>query len=333
MSKIIIDEISPKIILPGANLKITGRGFDAWKLTDNDIIMPSAKARIMAASENTIIVEVPENTKSGYIYIKFNGDVSNKIKIIVPQAIAENLHNVDNPVIDSKGNIFATFSGSRGQTAPVSIFKIKPPSYEKQIFITDIPNPTSMVIAKDGILYVSSRMTGKIYKCFDYENYEIFAQGLGVAFGLSVNSEGEMFVGDRTGSLYHVYPNGQAIFYRSIPQSYIAYHMGFDNTDNLYITNPIHMGENSIIRINRKGHLEEYHTNYSMFHGFCFDKKNNMYIAESKRSISNILKISPKKKISNIMSGKDLLGVCMDINQNLIVSTKTSLYLIEKKYL
>ena len=37
---------------------------------------------------------------------------------------ATGLHQVDNPVFDRDGNLFVTYSGSRGQEAPVSIFRV-----------------------------------------------------------------------------------------------------------------------------------------------------------------------------------------------------------------
>src|ERR1700674_1873685 len=38
--------------------------------------------------------------------------------------IAENLHPVTNPAIDQDGNIYVTFSGTRGQKVPVAIYRI-----------------------------------------------------------------------------------------------------------------------------------------------------------------------------------------------------------------
>ena len=45
-----------------------------------------------------------------------------KFKVAVP--IADNLHPVANPAVDDDGNIYATFSGSRGQKVPVAIYRI-----------------------------------------------------------------------------------------------------------------------------------------------------------------------------------------------------------------
>ena len=53
-----------------------------------------------------------------------NGHRSNPREVRVAVPIAENLHPVANPAIDAEGNIYVTFSGSRGQKVPVAIYRI-----------------------------------------------------------------------------------------------------------------------------------------------------------------------------------------------------------------
>ena len=70
-----------------------------------------------------------------------------------------------------------------------------------------------------------------------------------------------------------------------------------------------------------------------MFNGFTFDKNNNMYITENKRSEAYILKITPRKKVTIIATGKNFVGLCFDKNENLIVASKSCLYSINKDFL
>ena len=42
----------------------------------------------------------------------------------VGRLLATGLHQVDNPVFAPDGSVFVTYSGSRGQEAAVSIFKV-----------------------------------------------------------------------------------------------------------------------------------------------------------------------------------------------------------------
>ena len=57
--------------------------------------------------------------------------------------IADNLHPVANPAVDRFGNIYATFSGSRGQKTPVSVYKIDP-NHNSKPLVTDLMNATGL---------------------------------------------------------------------------------------------------------------------------------------------------------------------------------------------
>ena len=56
-----------------------------------------------------------------------------------------------------------TYSGSRGQEAPVSIFRVTPGG-TRETFASGIVNATSMAFGPDRNLYVSSRFEGAVYR-------------------------------------------------------------------------------------------------------------------------------------------------------------------------
>src|SRR5882672_3690274 len=78
-------------------------------------------------------------------------------------ALATRLHQVDSPVFDREGNLYVTYSGTRGQQVPVSIFRVRPDGM-RETFSSGIVNPTSMAIDPQGRLYVSSRFEGTVYR-------------------------------------------------------------------------------------------------------------------------------------------------------------------------
>ena len=114
------------------------------------------------------------------------------------------MHQVDNPAFDRHGNLYVTYSGSRGQQAPVSIFRV-PRDGTREPFVSDLSNPTSMALDPDGQLYVSSRFDGSVYRVERRRaRRRSFASDLGVACGLAFASDGAMFVGDRSGTIFRV---------------------------------------------------------------------------------------------------------------------------------
>ena len=116
---------------------------------------------------------------------------------------------MDNPVFDSHGNLYVTYSGTRGQEVPVSIFRVRP-NGTRETFSSGIVNATSMAISPDGRLYVSSRFEGTVYRVEEDGTFETFATDLGVACGLAFAADGTLFVGDRSGTLFRVDREGKA---------------------------------------------------------------------------------------------------------------------------
>ena len=111
------------------------------------------------ASPSRLIVRVPEGATSGDLTVETDGVVSPPMPVAVGMTIAENLHPVANPALDAAGNIYATFSGSRGQKVSVSIFKVDT-KHVTRPFIKDVMNATGLAFDRDGLLYVSSRAEG-----------------------------------------------------------------------------------------------------------------------------------------------------------------------------
>ena len=84
---------------------------------------------------------------------------------------------------------FVTYSGSRGQEAPVSIFRVTRGG-TREPFVSGIVNATSMAIGPDGQLYVSSRFEGAVYRVNADGTHERVASDLGVACGLAFDGDG-----------------------------------------------------------------------------------------------------------------------------------------------
>jgi sugar lactone lactonase YvrE len=333
MAKISIKKIEPSIGLPGGSVKINGKGFLPWEIKNEDISFCNSSAWIDGVSETTIITTIPQKIVSGEVLIDFEGNKSNKVSFNVPEAVANGLHLVDNPAIDTEGNIYGTYSGSRGESTHVSVYKITPYG-EKIVYLKGLTNATSIAVDKKGRLYVASRFNGKVYRSTEEQEYELYSQGLGVAFGLAFNSKGDLFAGDRSGSIFKISDEGIAQFYASLPQSYISFHLAFDKNDVLYATNPTHIGENYIYRIDNDGNANEVFSGHSMFHGFCFDEKNRMYISEAKRNESRVLRVDLETKdFEVIASGTNFIGSQFDNEGNLLIASSTSIFRIKKELL
>src|SRR5438105_4260957 len=143
----------------------------------------SAPARVVYASPTRIAALVPSGLEGGRTPIRIDGVPGEPPIVDVAPPFATGLHQVDNPVFDRDGNLYVTYSGTRGQQVPVSIFRVRP-NGTRETFCTGLVNPTSMALGPEGDLYVSSRFEGTVYRVTPDGAVTPFATDLGVPCGL-----------------------------------------------------------------------------------------------------------------------------------------------------
>src|SRR5207302_4536835 len=186
-----IEAVVPAAALPGAEVRILGSGLRPAEMRQPRVQFGETEGTVVVSSDDFLIARVPEGAASGRIVVSANGDHSNIHEISIAAPIAENLHPVTNPALDREGNIFATFSGSRGQKAPVSIYKIDT-SYTVKPFLSEMMNATSIAFDREGQMYVSSRFDGTVYKVAPNGTMSSYAEGMGVATGSAFDREQDL---------------------------------------------------------------------------------------------------------------------------------------------
>ena len=158
-----IEAVAPAAALPGGEVRIVGSGLRPQELKTPRVQFGNVEAPIVISADDFLVARVPYGAASGEVVVSTNGHSSNTHQVRVATLISENLHPVTNPALDAEGNIYATFSGARGQKVPVSIFKIDT-NYTVKPFLTDMMNATSIAFDRAGQMYVSSRYDGAVYR-------------------------------------------------------------------------------------------------------------------------------------------------------------------------
>src|SRR5215470_3763692 len=119
-----IETVQPSAALPGGEIRILGKALRPHELRRPRVQFGDIEGSVLISADEFLVARVPEGATSGPVVVAANDHISNPHQVRIAAPIAENLHPVTNPALDAEGNIYVTFSGSRGQKVPVAIFKI-----------------------------------------------------------------------------------------------------------------------------------------------------------------------------------------------------------------
>ena len=108
---------------------------------------PAGAARVRVAVELTAIV--PGGLDGGHTPVRIEEVAGETAYVDIGAPLATGLHQVDSPAFDAAGNLYVTFSGSRGQQGPVAIFIVRPDG-SREPFVSDLANPTSLAFDPSG---------------------------------------------------------------------------------------------------------------------------------------------------------------------------------------
>src|SRR5215472_16396958 len=134
-----ITNVQPSAALPGGEIRINGSSLRPHELKRPRVQFGEREGAVIISSDDFVIARVPDGATSGPVVVATNGHVSNAHSVKEAVPLAENLHPVTNPALDAEGNLYVTFSGSRGQKVPVAIFKIDT-NYTVKPFVPEMMN-------------------------------------------------------------------------------------------------------------------------------------------------------------------------------------------------
>jgi sugar lactone lactonase YvrE len=321
-----IEAIDPPASLPGGEVRIIGRSLKPPQLSRPEVTFSGMRGSLVVSSEDFLIARVPFGAHSGQVTVQSNGNTSNGRELKIALPIAESLHPVANPALDREGNIYVTYSGGRGQKTPVAIYKIDTNYNPPKPFLADLMNATGLAFDPQGLLYVSSRYDGTVYRVAPNGTLSTYAEGMGVATGIAFDKAGNLYVGDRSGTIWRIAPDRQIFVFATLEPSIAAYHLAFAPDGTLYVTGPTTSSFDAVSSVDPQGNVSTFYRGLGRPQGLAFDIQGNLYVAASLGGKRGIVKITPEKSASLVVAGQDLVGLAFTRTGGAVLVTRGSVF-------
>ncbi len=319
-----ISAVRPLWAVEGGRLTISGSDFVVDPVLPR-VLIGGAPARLARASGSELTAIVPAGLDGGRTPVRIEDAPGETAYVEIGAPLATGLHQVDSPAFDADGNLYVTFSGSRGQQGPVAIFLVRPDG-SREPFVSDLANPTSLAFDREGRLHVSSRFEGTVHRIDRQGGATVVASDLGVACGIAFAADGTLFVGDRSGAIHRVL-NGRPSVFAAIPPSVAAFHLAFGPDGWLYVTAPTLGARDSVYRVSPKGQVEVFYSGFGRPQGLAFDARGDLHVVDALAGASGVyrLKVDPPVRPEQLVAGGSLVGLAFDpLGGVVLVSSETA---------
>ena len=320
-----IERAVPLAAIPGGEITLHGSGFAGHGHVRPTVRFGESEASLSLASENRVIARVPEGARGNVVSVGVSDHESQPFPVHIGLQIADNLHPVANPAVDSLGNIYVTFSGPRGQRVPVSLYKVTA-NYSVKPFVTSLINPSGLALDREGNLFVSCRNDGTIHRITPDGRAEQWIEGMGVATGIAFDNAENLYVGDRSGTIFKISPSREIFVFATLEPSVAAYHLAFHPSGDLFVTGPTTSSYDRVNRITQGGDVSVFFRGLGRPMGLAFDRSQNLYVAASYGGRRGIIRITAEGKAEVVLSGSGIVGLALQPSGRAIVATSGAIY-------
>ena len=316
--------VEPHSGIPGGALTVNCRNFKPG--LNSKVLFGDIEAPIHTASEDKVVVGLPESPKSLGLALKVGQTVSEVFPFNLASRLCTDLHPVMNPAIDpGDTSVITTISGGRGQQVEQPLIRVTKRG-DRIPFHCEIMNPTGLAFSPDGQLYISSRHDGTVLRYTDYERLDIVAEDLGIPCGIVFDSKNRLYVGDRTGKIHRIDASGRKEEFAHLEPSISAYHLAIDSKDRLYVTGPTFAMRDAVIRFSKKGVGEPILEGLARPQGMAFLPDGDLLISAGYRGKKGIFRYSPSDgSVRHYITAPILVGLAIS-GQDVFLATNSSIY-------
>lgn len=322
----------PPYLVPGGRFWLRGPHAAPSGPGPHQVTVGGRAAPIVFSAVDRLAAECPDEVDGGRsrIALSWSQDAAAEVEIGVP--VATGVHQVDSPVFDTRGNLYLTYSGSRGQQAVVSLFRVSPEGV-REPFASGIVNATSVAIGPDGHLFVSSRFDGTVHRVFEDGQHDIVASDLGRACGLAFGPDGTLYVGDRSGTIFALdLQAGVTKTLITLPPSVAAFHLAMGQDDALYVTGPTLASYDTVYRVELNGRVSRLAPRFGRPQGLALDASGAVYVTEALAGVSGLYRLVGDGRRELVVAGRGLIGAAFGPGGQMVVCSHDTAYRFSQRF-
>jgi sugar lactone lactonase YvrE len=323
-----IDDIRPAAAMPGGEVELLGACLGPDASAPPLVLVAGHTARVAMSRNAGLVFRTPMQAETGMVEVRSAQGVSNQVPLRVARQLSDGLHPVMNPAVSRSGMIYATISGQRGKLTPTSVVRISPTGHGMP-FVSGILNATGLAIAPDDTLYVTSRADGAVYRVDTGGAYSLFVEGMGVATGAAFDAEGNLFVGDRSGTIFKIAPDKQIFVHATLEPSVAAYHMAVDRDGAMFVTAPSLGSSEAIWKVEPNGDVRPWFRGLGRPQGLALASDGSIYVTASLHGQRGLVHVTEGREASLALSGSNLVGVAFSPLGTTILATSEAVYEVD----
>jgi sugar lactone lactonase YvrE len=325
-----ITAIRPGWTVPGGRVAIQGVQLPVPADGPPHVFVGAEPAQVVSASRSLVRLVVPPTSEGGTTSVRIDELQGETVYLEIGRVLASGVHQVDSPLFDREGRLYATQSGSRDSKASVPLYRIGRDGVREPLAV-EIANPTSLALAPDGAVFVSSRFEGRVYR-LDGDQAEVYATELGVPTGLACAADGTLFVGDRSGSILRVSPDKSVDVYASLPPSVAAFHLTMGPDGTLYVTAPTLSSHDPVYRITPDRLVDVVSDGFGRPQGLAFDRSGSLYVVDALAGSSGLYRLdlgATPLRSELVLTAPALVGVAFDPTSGFVVASNDTIWRVE----
>ena len=147
-----------------------------------------------------------------------------------------------------------------------------------------------------------------------------------MATGAAFDAAGNLFVGDRSGTIFKINPERQIFVYATLEPSPAAYHLAVDAEGTLYVTGPSLSSNDAIWAIDTHGEARAWYRGLGRPQGLALDRDGNIFVAACLHGQRGVVRVTPQGEASLVLSGTNIVGLAFSPLGTTILATNEAVY-------